>query len=242
MKIIQMQFFRCTCLENDPAPTEVVDCKEAVPISRVDEEVEKCVVTEVKAKDAEAPLEPVAQAKEERPRMLVLDIAKVASTDELGAALDVADNCTFVIDNLESGLLSIWNMRNPTKAVSPGDRIFSVNGVKGNIQAMLDKIRGDMQLTMEVVQPKTLEFSIKRDDNGLLGFELSLLPKKSTVVIRALKDGPLSDWARVNNQKLSSGDRIVSANGVSGNADKIAKALVQSNSAGEIALVMWRYG
>jgi len=65
----------------------------------------------------------------------------ISGSNRLGVDADWSDGKTLYIKAILAGAVSDWNKENPTKAVQPGDRVISVNGVTGDAQAMVREIK-----------------------------------------------------------------------------------------------------
>eukprot|EP00435_Cladocopium_sp_Y103_P027712 s3001_g6.t2 len=65
----------------------------------------------------------------------------ISGSNRLGVDADWSDGKTLYIKAILAGAVHDWNKENPTKAVQPGDRVISVNGVTGDAQAMVREIK-----------------------------------------------------------------------------------------------------
>lgn len=65
----------------------------------------------------------------------------ISGSNRLGVDADWSDGKTLYIKAILAGAVHDWNRENPTKAVQPGDRVISVNGVTGDAQAMVREIK-----------------------------------------------------------------------------------------------------
>eukprot|EP00913_Durusdinium_trenchii_P012136 g11398.t2 len=65
----------------------------------------------------------------------------ISGSNRLGVDADWSDGKTLYIKAILAGAVSDWNKENPAKAVQPGDRVISVNGVSGDAQAMVREIK-----------------------------------------------------------------------------------------------------
>lgn len=70
----------------------------------------------------------------------------------LGIDADCSDGQTLLIEDVrDSGLFGEWNMKAlPKRTVRPGDRIFEVNGVQGDIAELYEACRRNKLLIMKV--------------------------------------------------------------------------------------------
>lgn len=65
----------------------------------------------------------------------------ISGSNRLGVDADWSDGKTLYIKAILAGAVHDWNRENPTKAVQPGDRVISVNGVTGDALAMVREIK-----------------------------------------------------------------------------------------------------
>jgi len=70
----------------------------------------------------------------------------------LGIHVDDQDGPWLLVDSVSGGLMGKWNASNPGLEVKPGDRIVEVNGIRGDIVALVE----------EGKKHKVLEMTIRR--------------------------------------------------------------------------------
>merc|ERR1719199_2055997 len=58
---------------------------------------------------------------------------------KLGLRLDGKDGQSLLVEKVNVGLVKAWNDANPSLAIQPGDRIVSVNGVRGEPQLLIEQ-------------------------------------------------------------------------------------------------------
>eukprot|EP00747_Dinoflagellata_sp_TGD_P032872 gnl/TRDRNA2_/TRDRNA2_136266_c0_seq1.p1 gnl/TRDRNA2_/TRDRNA2_136266_c0~~gnl/TRDRNA2_/TRDRNA2_136266_c0_seq1.p1 ORF type:complete len:143 (-),score=28.79 gnl/TRDRNA2_/TRDRNA2_136266_c0_seq1:90-518(-) len=73
----------------------------------------------------------------------MVTLRRTNATDVLGIDVNHSDKITLLVDRVkDEGLVPDWNKSNPDRAIRPGDRIISVNGVAGKAMDMLEATRG----------------------------------------------------------------------------------------------------
>eukprot|EP00747_Dinoflagellata_sp_TGD_P185768 gnl/TRDRNA2_/TRDRNA2_42486_c0_seq1.p1 gnl/TRDRNA2_/TRDRNA2_42486_c0~~gnl/TRDRNA2_/TRDRNA2_42486_c0_seq1.p1 ORF type:complete len:146 (+),score=44.10 gnl/TRDRNA2_/TRDRNA2_42486_c0_seq1:167-604(+) len=70
--------------------------------------------------------------------------------DRLGIDVDHQDNLTLLIESINGGLMEAWNTKNPNKEVKPGDRVFQVNGLEGDVLQLVDECKKNQVLKMKI--------------------------------------------------------------------------------------------
>merc|ERR1712154_33345 len=80
--------------------------------------------------------------------------------ETLGCELDPLDGEVLQVCGLrESSLLKVYNSRcsNKERQVLPGDFVVSINGVHGNTEAMIDRVKSDDKIQFTMRRLKTWE-------------------------------------------------------------------------------------
>ena len=153
----------------------------------------------------------------------------VSGSNSLGMDADWGDGKTLYIKAILAGAVSDWNKENPTKAVQPGDRVISVNGVTGDAQAMVREIkdRNLLLLFQKASDDKMVTVSVSGSNS--LGMDADWGDGK-TLYIKAILAGAVSDWNKENPTKaVQPGDRVISVNGVTGDAQAMAREIKDRN-------------
>mmetsp|Transcript_135980 Transcript_135980/g.378989 ORF Transcript_135980/g.378989 Transcript_135980/m.378989 type:complete len:143 (-) Transcript_135980:161-589(-) len=70
----------------------------------------------------------------------------------LGVDVDHQDGATLLIDAITGGLAEKWNTDNADKALKQGDRIIEVNGIRGDVLALVDECKKNKILKMTVLR------------------------------------------------------------------------------------------
>eukprot|EP00416_Gambierdiscus_australes_P030415 CAMPEP_0171090570 /NCGR_PEP_ID=MMETSP0766_2-20121228/31941_1 /TAXON_ID=439317 /ORGANISM="Gambierdiscus australes, Strain CAWD 149" /LENGTH=154 /DNA_ID=CAMNT_0011548579 /DNA_START=112 /DNA_END=576 /DNA_ORIENTATION=- len=76
-------------------------------------------------------------------------IDKTSGT-RLGVDVDHQDGATLLIDAITGGLAQKWNVDNPDKEVKQGDRIIEVNGIRGDVELLVQECKKSKVLEMTV--------------------------------------------------------------------------------------------
>lgn len=81
----------------------------------------------------------------------VVIITKADGCRKVGIGLSTLEGrCLRVVKVDAGGLMSTWNVENPTKQVRRGDRILEVNGIRGDAQAMIEACKCSATLELLV--------------------------------------------------------------------------------------------
>ena len=102
--------------------------------------------------------------KVSRPRVLQVQLLK--SEEHLGMKLEYRDNSLggVIKDVASSGLLAEWNAKHPDDAVSVGDRIIELNGMRVPCTEMVERIKASKMLEFTVLKywdgPNLTDFMI----------------------------------------------------------------------------------
>ncbi|CAK0834570.1 unnamed protein product [Prorocentrum cordatum] len=97
-------------------------------------------------------LENTNAAKSELPGTEFTMVIDKTTGRKLGVDVDHQDGCTLQVDAVTGGLFQQWNDNHPEQAVKPGDRIVEVNGLRNDVQLLVEECR----------QNKLLELVVKR--------------------------------------------------------------------------------
>lgn len=70
----------------------------------------------------------------------------------LGVDVDDQDGVSLLIDNVTGGLAEEWNNNNPQNRVVKGDRVVEVNGVRGNVDALVVECQKQQVISMKIMR------------------------------------------------------------------------------------------
>jgi len=161
------------------------------------------------------------------------------------------------VTRIAGGLVGAWNRANPDHRVERGDHIVAANGLAGDAQAIIDVMKSQTRLELQVVgrhdRRRTSGDDHLAPTDDRAHFELHIVrpqPQASLGLIDrpAGSDGILIDEVhaggvvaefnrRSPGKKLKSGDVIVAVNGVAGNIEQMRREL---KSAQELTLTIER--
>merc|ERR1712137_148963 len=132
-----------------------------------------------------------------------------------------------------------WNMdSSQDQQVLCGDRIIEVNGVRGNPQDLLPKLREETYLRMLIKRPVTVHVSGDTSESPV-GLVVIYVPDGSSLLIQNVKPGFVKDWNKANRGvAVGAHDRIIEVNGTKGAAVDMM-ALLQRQ--GTLDLTIWCY-
>mmetsp|Transcript_27780 Transcript_27780/g.62797 ORF Transcript_27780/g.62797 Transcript_27780/m.62797 type:complete len:136 (-) Transcript_27780:87-494(-) len=99
-----------------------------------------------------APAKATGAAKQE----FGITIKKTPGGPRLGVDVDLSDGVCLLIDKVNDGLVSEWNRANPDKEVRRCDKVVSVNGKRGDAQALAEACKTDDVLEM-IIQPASAD-------------------------------------------------------------------------------------
>mmetsp|Transcript_121411 Transcript_121411/g.220809 ORF Transcript_121411/g.220809 Transcript_121411/m.220809 type:complete len:142 (-) Transcript_121411:53-478(-) len=87
----------------------------------------------------------------EAPASRIYDIKlDKTSGERLGVDVDHQDGNTLLVEAIHEGLVQNWNNNNRGNEVKVGDRIFEVNGVKGDVLQLVDECKKNQVLQMKL--------------------------------------------------------------------------------------------
>lgn len=145
---------------------------------------------------------------------------------QIGVEVDRCDGVSLKIERIaKDGLVQQWNKINPHVEVKEGDRIISVNGVRGNAEDMVTRIKKDAILGLVIKGERgaeTREFAVTvQQRTEKVGIDVDLT-NGTTLVVESVNGGLIADWNKNNkNDQIRVGDQIISVNGASGDAQEL---------------------
>jgi len=166
-----------------------------------------------------------------------INVKKAERESSAGLALDPKDSCSAVVISVWPGPVQAWNMANRDREVRPNDRIISVNGARGDVQLILDRLREDQDL--EIVLRRPTEFRVLVAAKRSLGITVRYAPHGTSLLVdRVNQHGLVKVWNMAYpDHEVQVHDRIVEVNGIRGPPDLLLREL---NSAGALELVIFR--
>mmetsp|Transcript_103083 Transcript_103083/g.289947 ORF Transcript_103083/g.289947 Transcript_103083/m.289947 type:complete len:251 (-) Transcript_103083:219-971(-) len=90
---------------------------------------------------------------------------------ELGIAVDVIDKLSAIVVAIHAGPVQRWNASNPQKSLEEGDRIMEVNGSRGNVDEMTQRLKVDDIWAMVIQRPAEVRISSADFDGNLPALE-----------------------------------------------------------------------
>lgn len=145
-------------------------------------------------------------------RFLVI-IENVAGA--IGLNLYLTD-CAMLVMAVEAGAIQAWNEHAPSAhRVLYGDRIVEVNGVCGDAQLLLERLK-DSSVRMFVQRPREVRIKIdKCKTGGMIGLEVDDAPDRSSLRVLGVSPGPVDAWNRTHSDlAIGRNDRMIKVNGL----------------------------
>mmetsp|Transcript_90256 Transcript_90256/g.258271 ORF Transcript_90256/g.258271 Transcript_90256/m.258271 type:complete len:154 (+) Transcript_90256:2-463(+) len=127
-----------------------------------------------------------------------------------------------------SGLVATWNegVEKSINKVRAGDLIEMINGVGRSAKDMLEVMKEKSVLTMIMRRPTHFGVNLQRVPGKPLGIKLAK-EVDAFLIVSVDDEGMVADWNQENLGKaISSGDRVVEANGFCGIADQIMAVMM----------------
>merc|ERR1712039_902921 len=117
------------------------------------------------------------------------------------------------------------------------DRIFEVNGIRGDAKDLLQAMKTSPRLELMVRRPKEYRMALKRKSaDEALG--LKLLEDGDAIFVKGFEpDCLFEEWNKANwQQPVRKGDRLVEVNGYRGYPSMLLTTMAQSQ---DLVLVFW---
>lgn len=162
----------------------------------------------------------------EPPTQLTITIEKVPGKP-LGVDLDIACGSVPYMCGIKDGAVAEYNKTaSPETQLKVGDYITKVNGVEGNGNALLERMKNDTMLEVTVQRPFIYTIAISRKNTKQpLGVNLSQHAPGTSLLIKEVGKGPVQDWNSAHPAlAVRPGDRIVAVGGKRGSVAELAKA------------------
>lgn len=145
--------------------------------------------------------------------------ATLHTTLEFGYNLRVSGNPVMqhlIVVEVAAGSATKWNQLYPDRAIKPGDRIISVNGVT-DTTFMVDELRASVKAVLFLRRPITYTVIIDKPIEGKLGVSLNAISQTFIWVDKLAAEGCFVDW-NIHNplHKVTTGTRILEVNGIQG--------------------------
>lgn len=165
-------------------------------------------------------------------RSFEISIERLEQSEPLG--MDVvyrkAVGMMEVIFVRDGGLIARWNSTASSlqDRILHGDFILSLNGRTGSIRSMVDGIKDELTLRLDVRRMSNFEVSLARDPEGKLGLTVKVEKlSKYLIVLEILEGGPLQRWnAEHPDNAVRPGDIVLEVNGLLGEAGDLAQAMM----------------
>jgi len=138
--------------------------------------------------------------------------------------LDVNDGYTLQVMRFEPGPVSEWNKHHGLakyKDIRPYDRIFQVNGQRGDSRDLLQAMKSGDHIDVLIRRP--IEYKVKVV-YGKAGLGLDMHTNlDGSLVLKSIKQAsPFDEWNKVHWQTpVQAGDRMIEVNGHRGNAEEL---------------------
>jgi len=165
-------------------------------------------------------------------------------SEALGVQLDISDGRLLHLCAMKSHdcpIASYNKLSSESERLQAGDYIVQVNAVRGNSRAMMKEVQSSSEICFTVRRP--FQFNVEIDKRGgQLGLGLNHVSKATSLVVEAVLPGPVQAWNDAHPEfAVKKGDRIVSVNNTSGQAEG-TQALLRdlAQEASELLLVLTR--
>jgi len=214
------------------------------------------------APEESVPHESLAREEEQAEEKLVeaqpiftVTLTKPSEKAGLGLELDNTAGAEILICSVNEGG-PIWYYNKYVAEefrVKAGDFLISVNGVKGDIEKLVEEVHRVVAPELKIARPQVWEVVFNKVEEESLGLGLGVVPKttsltkkkkvsterpKSVVVTKVL-EGAVSKFNDSSPEKaIRDGDRILSINGELGS--KAKNILAQLQITGQLTLLMTR--
>merc|ERR1712079_902585 len=157
---------------------------------------------------------------------LTITIEKVPGKP-LGVDLDIACSSVAYMCGIKDGAVAEYNkIASPETQLKVGDYITKVNGVEGNGNALLERMKNDTMLEVTVQRPFIYTIAISRTNSKQpLGVNLNQHSPGTSLLIKEVGKGPVQDWNSAHPAlAVRPGDRIVAVGGKRGSVAELVKA------------------
>jgi len=136
--------------------------------------------------------------------------------DVVGIDVDLVEGDKLRIVMIKEGLLSKWNIANPSSTVKTGDHIIDINGTSGDANAMHDAIVASAtNIEMVILRraPTILTISFEKNPGDIMGLHVAL-EETDKLRVAWVSDGLVSKWNTANpTRSVKAGDYIIDING-----------------------------
>lgn len=167
-----------------------------------------------------------------------------AAGTSLGLNLDALDGTLLIISAVKAGPVRSYNetVEDEEEQMLPGDSIISVNGERGNSQALLERLKLDSALELSIKRPKAFQIVIPRA-YGPLGLHVEHAPNGTSLMVKTVNPGLIKDWNLSHRGTgIKRRDRVISVNGSRGNPAELMAKMKQAVVAGDrLELEICRY-
>jgi len=158
--------------------------------------------------------------------------------EKLGIEIETLDRETVLILEIKAGAFRRWNKDNQDRLVSIGDKITEVNGVAGDPVKMLQELKSNSMLNLEIKRCKVVQVQLKLEGRDL-GMSLVASSNCATIMVKTILPGAISEWnAKNTSSQVQEGDRIYMVNNQYRNLSKVLENL---QSFDILTMSVWTY-
>jgi len=178
---------------------------------------------------------------EDPPQEFPVVIHKAYPEEPTNLSIDVTDGFTLHIREVLEGPVTEWNRKYGAaihRDIRVFDRIFEVNGVRGDAALLLEAM-GTTTLELMVRRPKAFRLTLDKPKKGTpLGLTLGRADypiqdgEAEPLIIQDVnRDSLVDDWNKANwENRIRKGDRILEVNGRRGAPKEMMKAMGQDDA------------
>lgn len=154
-----------------------------------------------------------------------------AAGDTWGIEADPMDGAVMEVCVIRDGLISKYNasVKDENEQMKLGDYIVSINGVKGDTDAMVTVMQKPSRKTVSVRRLKTWEVNLKQSGAALRPC-MNRASNGRTLLIVDADDKIFKDWNLANpDLDIQKNDRILMINGIDSESEKMMEQVEQAS-------------
>jgi len=157
----------------------------------------------------------------------------------LGLDVDKVDGKTMLVTKVKDGPIKDWNDLRKGVGVKLGDRIVSINGVRDDVEVMLQELAKNQKFILQIVRVTELRIEIAKTEK--LGIDVDHA-SGSYLLITRIKEGPVSAYNEnmPHDLRLYPGDRIMEVNKVVGDGGNVLVMLERIRTDGVLNFLVRR--
>eukprot|EP00931_Biecheleriopsis_adriatica_P073556 TRINITY_DN47819_c0_g1_i1.p1 TRINITY_DN47819_c0_g1~~TRINITY_DN47819_c0_g1_i1.p1 ORF type:complete len:229 (+),score=45.36 TRINITY_DN47819_c0_g1_i1:129-815(+) len=149
----------------------------------------------------------------------------VTSGDWLGLVLDLSDDTTCLVKEVDGGLAADYNAAKPSNPIQMFDRIVKVNGTTGSAKWIAAEL-GSQQSSFTLTLMRPQERNIHLESSTDLGVMVKYKKGSMGFWAHAIEAGKMQVWNQEHpDQQLKVFDRVVAINGKFGMGPDLLAAL-----------------